>query len=789
MTNLRIAGVALGLLLGGPALCGEAPVLAGTTALDPGTDWRRTTLRQLHDFLDRQIQLASHARERFWNRDFTSAERFARSIEPNRVRLRERIGAVDPRVAFRDLRLVGTLDRPALRARTERYEVFSVAWPVLNGMTAEGLLVRPRGPIRAAAVVITDADQTPESLVGLRPGEAAGAQFVRRLAEQGVMILCPVLIDRRDKWSGDERLERYSDQSHREWIYRQAAVVGRHIIGYEVQKVFAAVDWLERQAEGRPVGVAGYGEGGAIGVLAAALDARIDVAWVSGYFGPREELWKEPLYRNIWRYLEEFGDAEIAAMLAHRALILEYSRAPEITHPGVPTHKGATRDRLTSAGVGRLTTPPWDAARREWERALAIVPANSRSAWTWVDDGSRGPTTFGSAEATARFTAALGISSVGAGPSMDFITSSSITEEEVDDRQFRQFWEMQEFTQKLGRWSEYRRNEFFWDKLEAIRSPEEWTRRTVGLHEYFADEFIGRIPIEPGIGNPRTRLLPEFENPRWSAYEVVLDVWPGVNTWGYLLLPKDLKPGERRPVVVCQHGAAGNPSNVVSRLGMPDYSVALRGVGAALADRGFVVLAPFNPNAIMGQEFFALQRKANPLGKSLFSLITANHERFLGWLQAQPFVDPGRIAFYGLSYGGKTAMRVPAILPGYCLSICSGDWNNYVPKMMSVRRDKNSFMFTPQHETIEFNLANTFSYAEMAALIAPRPFMVENGYRDIVMPVEWAAGEYAKVKKLYYYLGIPERTDMDYFDGPHEIHGEATFRFLHHHLRWPELAR
>lgn len=786
MAHRRISGFALGLLMWSPLLWGGEPVLPGSAALEAGVDWRRTTLRQLHGFLDQRIQEASHERERFWKRDFTSAEHFDRSIAANRSRLRERIGVVDSRESFRDLRVVGTLERPALRARTEQYEVLSVAWPVLNGMTAEGLLIRPRGPIRGTAVVMVDADETPESLVGLGNGASAGGGFVRQLAERGVLVLCPVLLDRKDKWSGDDRLQRYSDQSHREWIYRQAAVVGRHIIGYEVQKVLAAVDWLEVQSGNRPLGVVGFGEGGAIAALAAALDSRIDVTWISGYFAPREEMAKEPLYRNIWKYLEEFGDAEIAAMMANRALIVEYSRGPEVTHPGEPTHRGATLDRRTSAGVGRLTTSSWEAVRGEWERALAIVPEASRTAWTWVDNGNRGPANFGATQSVAAFAAALGIPSLKTGGLADYLTSSPVTGQEIEQRQFRQFWEMQEYTQELGRRSEYQRKEFFWSKLEAIRTPAEWTRATAELHRNFAEDFIGRFEIEPGAGNPRTRLLPEHESPRWSAYEVVLDVWPGVNTWGYLLLPKDLKPGERRPVVVCQHGAAGRPANVVSRPGMPDYSTALHGFGAKLADRGFIVLAPFNPNNALGLDFLALQRKANPIGKSLFSLITANHERFLGWLREQPFVDPDRIAFYGLSYGGKTAMRVPAILNGYCLSICSGDWNDYVPKMMSVRRDKNTFMFTAQHETIEFNMANTFSYAEMAALIAPRPFMVENGYRDLVMPVEWAASEYARVKKLYFYLGVPERTEMDYFDGPHEIHGQATFRFLHRHLRWPE---
>ena len=44
---------------------------------------------------------------------------------------------------------------------------------------------------------------------------------------------------------------------------------------------------------------------------------------------------------------------------------------------------------------------------------------------------------------------------------------------------------------------------------------------------------------------------------KWTGYDVVLDVWPDVFAWGVLVVPKDLQPGERRPVVVCQHGRNG----------------------------------------------------------------------------------------------------------------------------------------------------------------------------------------------------------------------------------------
>ena len=55
-----------------------------------------------------------------------------------------------------------------------------------------------------------------------------------------------------------------TNQPHREWLYRMSFEVGRHIIGYEVQKVLAAVDWFEQEnaRQTAPIGVAGYGEGG-----------------------------------------------------------------------------------------------------------------------------------------------------------------------------------------------------------------------------------------------------------------------------------------------------------------------------------------------------------------------------------------------------------------------------------------------------------------------------------------------------------------------------------------------
>lgn len=294
--------------------------------------------------------------------------------------------------------------------------------------------------------------------------------------------------------------------------------------------------------------------------------------------------------------------------------------------------------------------------------------------------------------------------------------------------------------------------------------------------------MIGRLPAATLPVNARSRLVKETDS--WTCYEVVLDVYPDVYAWGYLLLPKDLKPGEKRPVVVCQHGLEGLPVDTIDDDESGRSWGYYKAFAARLVERGFITFAPHNP--YRGQDDFrVLQRKLNPLGKTLFSVILSQHDRILDWLSEQPFVDPDRIGFYGLSYGGKTAMRVPALLDRYALSICSADFNEWVKKNATVE-SPYSYLFTGEYEIFEFDMGHTYNYAEMGGLIAPRPFMVERGHNDGVAPDEWVAYEYAKIRRLYGYLGIPGRTEIEFFNGPHTINGQGTFQFLHKHLDWPE---
>ena len=162
------------------------------------------------------------------------------------------------------------------------------------------------------------------------------------------------------------------------------------------------------------------------------------------------------------------------------------------------------------------------------------------------------------------------------------------------------------------------------------------------------------------------------------------------------------------------------------------------------------------------------------------------HQQIVDWLKTLPAVDNKRIGFYGLSYGGKSAMRIPPLVTDYALSICSADFNEWIWKNVSTHA-RHSYVWTGEYEIFEWNLGHTFNYAEMAALIAPRPFMVERGHFDGVAPDETVAYEFAKVRNLYQArLGIGEKTEIEWFVGPHTINGKGTFEFLHRHLNWPK---
>ena len=820
----------------------SADHLPGTEPLVMDEPLDVVMVRGINYFAEREIADSPNRRRAKWNRDYSSPEAYAKSVEPNRQRLREIIGAVDPLIEA-PRSLFSSYPTGDLRNAINDLEgvlVTRLGWEVMEGVTGEGYIVANWGPLKGLVVLIPDPEWTPEAVCGLDNTLPPERQIARRLAESGCAVIVVAPLNRETTYSGHPDI-RYTNMPHREFVYRMAFEMGRHIIGYEVQKVRAAVSALNdyhvyhsREVVGKeavrengspdvPLAVCGIGEGGLIALYAAAIDTRFQACYVSGYFNERQNVWQEPIYRNVWSLLAEFGDADIASLIAPRHLIVDAGAAPEVAGPPAPG-----QGRASVAAPGRILTPPVDAVSREFAEGRKhyqrLGIADHVAGW----EPNR---------ALSTFLAPFGITALA--PPGDPIAHPLSAGDFDQLRQKRQVAELVRFTQRLMHRSDKAR-----DKLWASVDRSSVDNCVASLEAYrnmVYDQMIGRLP-EPTIPlNPRTRKVIDEET--HVGYEVVLDCYPagdterpipdgadvkipdtgsvdkigwavgkdwGVIAGGILLLPKDLKEGERRPVVVCQHGLEGTPMDTIvtdpNSRGYGPY----KGFSTALVQRGFIVYAPQNP--YRGHDAFrVIQRKSNPMGRSLFSYIIPQHARTLEWLASLPYVDRDRIAFYGLSYGGKTAVRVPPMLPpsngerraesgeqktlnsqlstlnspGYCLSICSADFNEWVRKNAS-SEDRYSYVYTGEYEIFEWNMGHVANYAELSYLMTPRPFMVERGHDDGVAPDEWVAWEYAKVKRHYDRLGLGDRTELEVFNGPHTINGVGTYAFLHKHLNWPE---
>ena len=204
-----------------------------------------------------------------------------------------------------------------------------------------------------------------------------------------------MLIDRTVEVRGREGYRSYSRQpmSSREFLFRPAFQLGRHLIGYEVQKILAAVDWLARDNDS--IGVIGYGEGALLALYASALDTRIDAAGVSGYFDSRQNLWSEPFDRSVFCLLTQFGDAEIATMILPRTLLVEACRGPQVSVAA----PGGSRGVVRSPDITRV--------KAEVARALQLADGFHPPVPIELIASGDGQGPFGSDEMLSRFLAAL----------------------------------------------------------------------------------------------------------------------------------------------------------------------------------------------------------------------------------------------------------------------------------------------------------------------------------------------------------------------------------------------
>lgn len=507
----------------------------------------------------------------------------------------------------------------------------------------------------------------------------------------------------------------------RSWLFRLAYQTGHHPIGSEVQQVSSAYDFLATlpAVDSRRIAVAGRGQGGLLALYATALDDRIQAALVSGYFDRREKLYEEPEDRIVWRLLIHFGDAEIASMASPRELLLEGGG------PGAGEEFRRVRNpgaRLVAEGSG----------------LEALARGAAPSATSGFDHGPDHP--------------------------MDPDRIAAIA-----NAQFS-LWQARYRNLAL---ESYAIREAAWKS--GATSIDAWERWARPKREDYLD-LTGRYPAPSGPFDAQSVRI--YDEPAFTGYRLSLRLYEGVRACGILLVPKGIRAGERRPVVFTQHGHRALPEDALGVVQSPDSGIYSR-YGMKLAQRGYIVFAPMISTWDSGERD-RVSLRSHLIGQLPVGIEAMKFERAIDYLSTLPFVDKDRFAMYGLSYGGYTALWTGPLVTRFRVVIASGHFNDWTAKTTDLTQG-TSFLFYPRNfDQFNFDLLNRFSHAEIAMLVAPRPFMIEIGDGDgvVVAPRRLPEAEMRRVEDLYRALGIPERGRVARFDGPHKVDGTATFDFL-----------
>jgi len=721
-------------------------------------DIREEQRQQIIRYFLAQIATTPMKRDSRWQTDFSSLKSYKASVEGHRSNLRAMLGLIQSKLGTPTVKLLR--DEAGLR-------VEDVTLPIDSGFSARALFFLPQSSSPVSAIIaVPPATESREEFTGIAEGMTP-SQWLRTLLAHNIAVAVPLMVERRD----DHPLCRQAGyKDRRRILWRAGFVVGRTLVGVEVQQVLALREFLASQGsiDSSKIGVMGEGQGGMTALYAGAMDEGLASVASINYFEQRENCWKGPVDQVLYGQLNEFGDAEVAALVAPRPLMIVHTSKGPI--PAASVEAEFMRARRFYGGLGKsavltkleVQNDPLNATASKLAAALGSTPSQGRR------------------EPIIR-----------------------ISRQEVDLARNEQFEALLKYLRGLCDSSDQVRAEYW--QLNST-PPADRAEKVQKLHAELAN-LEGVISSENVPMHPRTALRGETD--KFLAYDVFLDVVPGVEVYGQLLVPRPIAGHieSRHAAVVCQHGFDGAPkyvSGVGTELETNDHFY--HRFGQRLAERGYVVFAPYmavpsyhppaggpganieNPaglgDVIQRADLInPIVRLAAPLGMMRTSIELAKLHRVVDFLQSLRFVDADRIGFYGLSYGGYAAIWMPPLEPRLKVTVISAFFNDWRTMLTDTTRFGSSYWSLPDEDFYNWNVLNRFAHTELIAAMWPRPVCIEYGSEDPVTTPVWHKRAWKEVKTLMDAWGMDDKIRDDDFMGPHTIHGIGTFFFLDQWLR------
>lgn len=345
----------------------------------------------------------------------------------------------------------------------------------------------------------------------------------------------------------------------------------------------------------------------------------------------------------------------------------------------------------------------------------------------------------------------------------------------------------------------YQTAAYLQSRLQATARKLRFQAQTLEEWRFWQQTLRSKIRELQGVD----RLLATPMNPRitetvqcdgYQRQRVEIDTEPGVTMPFYVLIPDNLQGAV--PAVLAPHGHASggklavagirDDPQVVATIDQHNYDYGVQAVR-----RGYVVFCPDargfgerrewlneKPEQLLESSCRQLAHMGLPLGLTVAGMWTWDLMVLLDYVQTRPETAGQKIGCIGLSGGGLQTMYLAALDERVDCAVISGYFYGVADSLLhfSGHCDCN---YVP-------HLWEAADMGDVAALIAPRPLLIESARQDPLnglRGVDNVLEQYVITEQAYKLLDAPERLTIDLFDGGHVWHGTLALDWLDQWLR------
>ncbi len=304
-------------------------------------------------------------------------------------------------------------------------------------------------------------------------------------------------------------------------------------------------------------------------------------------------------------------------------------------------------------------------------------------------------------------------------------------------------------------------------------------------------ELLGLDRMIPCQATPR--ITEEIQCDGYCRQRVEIDTEPGVTMPLYVLIPNEAH-GPLPPLIAAHGHLSGGKISPAGVTEIPGVSEAVLqfnyDYGVKCAQRGYLVFCPDArgmgerreslyeaPESFFSRSCDQLTNMAVPLGITVIGMWTWDLMRLLDYIQTRPECQGQEIGCIGLSGGGLQTLYLAALDERVACAVVSGYFYGVRDSLLSLCCcDCN---YVP-------HLWKYIDMGDLAALIAPRPLLIETGTQDELNGARGILNVLEQVeiaRRAYGMLETPDHLYHDIFEGEHRWNGIQAYPWLDRWLR------